>query len=104
MAALSHSVRLETLGRVRFRGFTVMTYGTSWRDLSLRCCSHAGSWSYDHRTSCSSSCGDLGAAAFTDDRASKSLSPGGEALEGIAHQNVDACHDGHDQPSEHKFD
>ena len=26
MAALSHSVRLETLGRVRFRGFTVMTY------------------------------------------------------------------------------
>ena len=59
--------------------------------------------SHDHRTSCSSSCGDLGAAAFTDDRASKSLSPGGEALEGIAHQNVGACHEGHDQPSEHKF-
>lgn len=70
--------------------------------LSLRYCSHAGSWS--HTTIAPrgrQAAVTLGAPAFTDDRASKPLSPGGEALEGITHQHADEGHKGHDHGSEH---
>ena len=61
MAALSHSVRLDTAGRVRFRGVTVMTYGpvgVLFVITLLFAC-----WlvvSHDHRTSWSPSCADVG--------------------------------------------